>query len=275
MIGRRAGEIFGVEPAAYVGKPSSEVLTTLGLACDPQDAFLKAATAEAAPDGTHVAVEVQVIQPRPRTVLCRGMNISREGRSLGRVVFVRDVTRERVAEAATRHFQARLTDLTPVDPLTGLPNEKRLREELVREHARSSRAWDSYAVLRLNVDGTAAIQAELGFQPIEQLLGDIAGLLRPCLRGYDVLARLRDESFGVLLPGADGLAARTVAERMAEAVASADLGLPSGRRVTVSVGAALWLPPSEETGDDIIRNAEQAVREAHRLGGDRVYIHGA
>ena len=71
---------------------------------------------------------------------------------------MRDVTRERAAERSQRQLQNRLDQLVPVDSLTGLPNARRFREELEREHGRSSRAWDSYGILRVDVDGMQADQ---------------------------------------------------------------------------------------------------------------------
>src|ERR1700692_294789 len=45
MIARRAGEMFGVEPMAYVGRPRAEVLEAFARACEEPEAFLAAAAA--------------------------------------------------------------------------------------------------------------------------------------------------------------------------------------------------------------------------------------
>jgi diguanylate cyclase (GGDEF)-like protein/PAS domain S-box-containing protein len=275
MIGRRAGELFGVEPAAYVGKGRAEVLMAFAKACEEPESFMAAVGADAPLGVPKVMADVDVRRPRPRTVLCKGVPISRDGKPPGRVVFVRDVTRERAAERSTRQLQARIAELTPFDTITGLLNQRRFREELEREHGRSTRAWDSYAVLRLDVDGMAALNDEYGMPVGDQVLEQIAGRLKTCLREYDVLARLDGDEFGVLLPGADALAARAVGERMAGAISAQSLGTTGdGQRVTLSVGGALWVPPSGETGEDILKRAGKALVEARKLGGGKMHVDG-
>jgi diguanylate cyclase (GGDEF)-like protein len=274
MIGRRAGELFGVEPAAYVGRTRAEVVDAFARACEEPDGFLDVAAARG-PIGAPTSVaEVDVRRPRPRTVLCKGMPLSRDGRPPGRVVFVRDVTRERAAERSVRQLQARIAQLTPFDTITGLLNQRRFREELEREHGRSTRAWDSYAVLRLDVDGMGALNDEFGTPVGDRVLEQIAACLKPCLREYDVVARFDEDEFALLLPGADAIAARAVGDRIAQAMAQQTFPLGPGRRVTLSVGGALWMPPSGETADDIFERAGAAQRQARKKGTGRVQVEG-
>jgi hypothetical protein len=179
MIGRRAGEIFGIEPAACVGKSAAEVLEAFADACDDPDAFWRVAAAPLGASST--STEIDVRRPLARTVLCRAIAMIRpfdgtssvspprapydteeNGADVGRIVFVRDVTLERAAESSTRQLRARLRTLMPFDGLTGLLNQRRLYEELGREHSRSTRAWDSYALLRLDIDAMKAINGEFG-----------------------------------------------------------------------------------------------------------------
>jgi diguanylate cyclase (GGDEF)-like protein len=273
MIGRRAGEMFGVEPAAHVGKLRHEVLDAFAKACEEPDAFMEAAAADGPLGAPTMAADVDVRRPRPRTVLCRGIPISREGKPPGRVVFVRDVTRERAAERSTRQLQARIAELTPFDTVTGLLNQRRFREELDREHGRSTRAWDSYAVLRLDVDGMGALNDELGLTVGDEVLEQLAGRLKKCLREYDVVARLEDDEFVMLLPGADAIAARIVGERVTRAMGDI-FQVGPGRKVTLSIGGALWVPPSGETSEDIVKRAGIALREARKQGGARAHVDG-
>lgn len=275
MIGRRAGEMFGVEPASHVGKLRAEVLVAFAEACEEPDIFMHAVGADAPLGVPQASADVDVRRPRPRTVLCKGVPISRDGRPPGRVVFVRDVTRERAAERSARQLQSRIVELTPFDTITGLLNRRRFHEELEREHGRSTRAWDSYAVLRLDIDGMGNINDEFGVPRGDEVLEQSAGRLKKSLREYDVVARLENDEFAVLLPGADAIAARTVCERIAKAIALHPFGLGPGRKVTLSVGGALWVPPSGETSDDIVKRAGNAVREARRQGLGKAHVEGA
>ena len=273
MIGRRAGELFGVEPATHVGKPRSEVLDAFARSCEEPEAFLQA-VAGGAPLGVPPSMaDVDVAKPRPRTVLCKATPISRDGRPPGRVIFVRDVTRERAAERQARQLQSRIAELSPFDTITGLLNQRRFREELDREHGRSTRAWDSYAVVRLDIDGMGAVNDEFGVPVGDRVLEQVAGRIKMCLREYDVLARLEDDEFAVLLPGADAVAARAVGDRILKSMEGE--ALPgTERKVTLSIGVALWVPPSGETAADIVRRAGAAVREARKRGGAQAFVEG-
>ncbi len=273
MIGRRAGELFGVEPAAHVGKPRGEVLEVFARNCEEPDVFMQACAADAPLGVPSTMADVEVARPRPRIVLCKASPISRDGRPPGRVVFVRDVTRERAAERQTRQLQARIAELTPFDTTTGLLNARRFREELDREHGRSTRAWDSYSIVRLDIDGMTHINDEFGMPVGDQILEQVAGRLKRCLREYDVLARLEEDEFAVMLPGADAVAARTVGDRILKAMQSETLP-GTERRITLSIGGALWVPPSGETAADIVRRAGLAVREARKRGGAQVFVDG-
>lgn len=258
-----------------MGRLRDEVLAAFAEACEEPDALLEVVAANAANGPVGVpspVVEVDVRRPRPRTVLCRGVRVLRAGRPPGWLILFTDVTRERAAERQGKQLQARIVELTAYDALTGLLNLRRFREELEREHGRSTRAWDSYAILRLDVDGMGAINDEFGRPVGDQILERVAGRLKSCLREYDVLARLEGDEFGVLLPGADELAARAVAKRMFHTLSVDELTLDSARRVTVSMGCALWVPPSGESASHILQRAGMAIIEAQSWGVGQLHV---
>lgn len=271
MIGRRAGELFGVEPASLVGMRWQDVLAKLSEACAIPAVFLQAAAADGPLGAPKAAQDVEVTRPRPRVVLCKGAPISRPGKLPGRVLFFRDVTRERNAERSARMLTDRLADVSPYDGLTGVFSARRFLEDLEREHGRSGRAWDSYALLALEVDALDTLGDDLGGIVVDQVLQRTATRLKVCLREYDILARLEGGVFAALLPGADAVAARTVAERMSKAV-SGEAYVGAARHVTVSIGGALWVPPSGEAGHGVLGRARAAVARARKHGVGGVHI---
>ena len=96
----------------------------------------------------------------------------------------------------------------------------------------------------------------------DKVLEQVAELLTSCRREYDVLGRYEADEFILLLPGADAVAAQTVAERMVRLVATHDYRLADSRSVSVSAGAAIWVPPSAERGEDIVRRAGVSLMQA-------------
>jgi diguanylate cyclase (GGDEF)-like protein len=264
--------MFGIEPAGYVGKSTKDVLVTLSQACEEPEAFLEALGANTAQPASRAVAEIDIRRPRPRTLEWSTLPMLRDGTLRGRLALVRDVTRERSLERSQKQLQARIQELTPLDTLTGLVNARRFREELEREHGRSSRAWDSYAVVRIDVDGMGAINDELGNPVGDQVLEQVAEKLKACRREYDILARLDADEFVILLPGADKIAANAVGERMLKAVGGHAFGLPDSRRVTVSGGGCVWVPPSAENGEDILRKAGELLLDARGHGVGKLVV---
>jgi diguanylate cyclase (GGDEF)-like protein len=272
MIGRRVADLFGIDPAKLVGKPKEEVLGVLSRACDEPHTFLDTVSVDDLIEPAQILGEIEIVHPRPRRVAWTSFPIVRQGAAWGRLGLVRDVTRERAAERAQRQLQNRLEQLVPVDALTGLPNARRFREELEREHGRSSRAWDSYAIVRVDVDGMQAINDELGTPIGDAVLEGVSERLDACRREYDLVARYDGDEFTVLLPGADKVAAEAVAWRMVRAISHHNFELADARRVTASAGGCVWVPPSGETGEDILRRAGEALEDAKGKGRSGVAV---
>lgn len=260
-VGRRVVEMFGVTEQEILGKTRTEVLTRLCAAADDPEAIIAAVgEGAAAAEGT-VADPISLVRPRPRTVVWTSVSLFADGDGearRGRVDIVRDVTRERRAESDLR----RLRDEATVDLLTGLPNQRRFCQEAEREHRRSQRAWDSYAIARFDVDGMARVNEERGRAIGDQVIARLGHMIRAARREYDIVAYWQDDEFVVLLPGADARATSTVVKRVVEGVAAAPLALPTEVPVTVSAGAAVWSPPSGDTSEDVIRRAGEALAAA-------------
>jgi diguanylate cyclase (GGDEF)-like protein len=87
------------------------------------------------------------------------------------------------------------------------------------------------------------------------------------------VARYGGEEFMVLLPDADGEAARRVAEELRQAVES--LAIPhtassTAPVVTVSFGVATVVPTDGERAEALLRRADTALYEAKAHGRNRV-----
>ncbi|HEX7333442.1 MAG TPA: sensor domain-containing diguanylate cyclase [Pyrinomonadaceae bacterium] len=116
----------------------------------------------------------------------------------------------------TNKVEERLTH----DTLTGLPNRARFEEQLKRRVARQSNTVRGYAVLLLDVDCFKLVNDSFGNEATDQLLIQIAQRVRTCLRQEDVLARVREDEFAVLLDDVSGEEeASAVATRIQQALA--------------------------------------------------------
>ncbi len=263
--GRRAAEVFGLDAAAMVGLSRADLLQRAAAAAEAPDVLAPLGVGALVGERT-VVDPIALLRPSPRTVVWTSVPAGDHGR----LDLIRDVTRERRAEAAVDELTRRLELESTLDDLTGLTNRKRFEEECLREHRRAQREWISYAVACVDVDGMAGINARLGHEVGDELLKRIGEDLRSSRREYDVVARWKDDELVVLLPRADARAIGRVLRRTLEAVDAGVRELVPG--ASVCVGAAIWSPPSAEGPADIVRRASAALAAARARGTGKVEV---
>jgi diguanylate cyclase (GGDEF)-like protein len=266
--GRRAADLFGLDAASLPGLPRAEILARAAAAARDPEAFAPLAAAAVPADRT-VVDPIELDRPHPRTVVWTSLPLD----GGGRLDVIRDVTRERRAEAAADALTRRLELEGTLDDLTGLTNRRRFEEECAREHRRAQREWVSYGVARLDVDGMGAINAALGDAAGDDLLRRVGEELRAGRREYDVVARWKDDEFVLLLPRVDAAALVRILRRVLDAVRAK--GAEASPGFSVSVGAAVYTPPSAEGPAEILERARAALAAAKAKGRGKVEVdHG-
>lgn len=158
---------------------------------------------------------------------------------------------------------ARLEANARTDDLTGLLNRRAWEEELPREMARSRRQSDPLCVAMLDLDFFKNYNDERGHQAGDRLLKQAAAAWAAELRASDTLARYGGEEFTVALPGCTLSNAKTIVERLREA-------MPADQ--TVSAGVACW--NGRESAEELVGRADAALYEAKRTGRDRLVTAG-
>jgi diguanylate cyclase (GGDEF)-like protein len=109
------------------------------------------------------------------------------------------------------------------DILTGLLNRRGLEEELGREEARARRHGTPTAIAMFDIDGLKEVNARHGFAGGDTMLRAVGSALRAGARDSDVVARLGDDQFAAVLPGADLTGARVFMDRVRSAARFAQL----------------------------------------------------
>lgn len=130
------------------------------------------------------------------------------------------------------------------------------------------------SIVLASIDELAAVNARHGHPTGDEVIRSIAVTLRNALREQDVPGRFGGGDFAALLSGSDERHALAIAEHIRKAVGSSFLERTGELRCTVSVGVAPL-----DTGDRGYREwlaaAEQALKAAKALGGNRVEERGA
>jgi diguanylate cyclase (GGDEF)-like protein/PAS domain S-box-containing protein len=160
------------------------------------------------------------------------------------------------------HEQAR------TDALTGLMNRSELYRQfeatLARhrhESASSGRVGD-LGVLYCDLDHFKMVNDRFGHTAGDQLLVDVAEILRSHTRDVDLIARVGGDEFVLVCPALEAPDTLTaIVERLRRAVAAL---APEGVPLQLSVGAAMV--SGDMSPDDLIRLADEAMYRVKRLG---------
>jgi diguanylate cyclase (GGDEF)-like protein len=143
------------------------------------------------------------------------------------------------------------------DEVTGLLNARGF-EQLARHHLQlSDRSKEPVVLVFFRLDDMETSTEEEG----RQLLIDTAQVLAEAARDSDVLARVGDDAFCVLLTGGAEGAETLVLSRFVEAVAVRNARLEHLEPLKISVGAARYDPEHPSTLDELIAEADRRMRE--------------
>lgn len=177
------------------------------------------------------------------------------------------VRRDITAQVRQRQLQrAQLRHASLHDPLTGLPNRTLLLDRLGQARARLEERRDGrYAVVFIDLDRFRVVNDSLGPGQADQLLLKVSERLRGVLRASDTLARLNGDEFVALLENWAPEAPWAVAERLRQAFeAPFELTTTS---LTAPASLGLALGDQHKRPEDVLRDAERAMRRAKLAGG--------
>jgi len=165
-----------------------------------------------------------------------------------------DITERRAAEAQVSY-------MTHYDAVTDLPNRALFRDRLDAALSRLRRD-ERLAVLHIDVDHFKSLNDTFGRSDGDQLLRQMAGRLRDCLRDTDVIARLGGDEFAVLQIGTKSSPdPATLARRVRDAMTtSCEL---NGQSIPLDVTIGISVAPND--GDDpeqLLKKAEMANQGA-------------
>lgn len=166
-------------------------------------------------------------------------------------------------------YQQKLSHLALEDPLTQLLNRRGLENALHITLAQASRQASPTAAVMVDIDHFKEINQNFGHEAGDQVIRQVAKVLKRMSRSGDVVARIGGEEFLLVLPetGLDG--ARILAERIRADISATPLVVNQQRiPVTVSLGVAGTIGEIEL--DRLSQEADRAMVVAKRGGRNRV-----
>jgi diguanylate cyclase (GGDEF)-like protein/PAS domain S-box-containing protein len=186
----------------------------------------------------------------------------------GCVVIFHDVTEMR-GIAREMSYQA------SHDPLTGLVNRAEFARRLDQALDSPRGEHASHVVCYLDLDRFKAVNDSCGHMVGDNLLREIAALLKEQVRDSDTVARLGGDEFAMLLVGCPLDKARQIAEDVCQAVS--DYNFTWQDRVFdlgVSIGL-VEIDPESGTAETALSAADSACYVAKQQGRGRVHVYSA
>ncbi len=169
-----------------------------------------------------------------------------------------------------REAEARIAYLARHDTLTGLHRRNALEEALVSEHIEAERSGHPFSIALIDLDHFKVINDSYGHGVGDEVLVQVAQMLRQSLRETDWVGRWGGEEFLCVFPDTDSEVAEERMQRLCRRIASASFSEENrSLRLTVSIGIASF-PDDGRSIADLLACSDAALYRAKREGGDRV-----
>jgi diguanylate cyclase (GGDEF)-like protein len=166
-------------------------------------------------------------------------------------------------------LEAQLRELASTDPLTELPNRRALNELIEYNISLARRTHRNFAVMYLDLDGFKALNDRWGHATGDNILREVAKILKETSRESDTVARVGGDEFVVLIPelSVAGEVAM-LASRLLDAMSPVHMAMAQDKVIGASIGIAIF-PDDGATADALLRSADKALYRAKQAGKHR------
>jgi diguanylate cyclase (GGDEF)-like protein len=167
-----------------------------------------------------------------------------------------------------------LEDQTILDPGSGLYNARYLEHRLQDEFKRAERYSEPLSCVAINLDQDQNLIRRHGREAFDKVVRELAELMRAGLREFDVLVRMNEHRFLLLLPRTHFTGSMSVATRIWKKIQAHRFEGPAGAfDVEVSMGVSFF--PNKDVGsaERLLAQADEAVQKAQEAGGRQICLY--
>ncbi|HEU0292865.1 MAG TPA: GGDEF domain-containing protein [Anaerolineales bacterium] len=155
------------------------------------------------------------------------------------------------------------------DELTQVYNRRHSVEYADRELKRVRRFGGTFTIASLDLDNFKFVNDTHGHLIADQILVSLCRICCSCVREADVFARYGDDEFVLLLPETGRQQAQILLQRILETLSITTFPL-RGAEICIAVSVrAATLEPQMADVDALLSQADQALYQAKRNGGDQ------
>jgi diguanylate cyclase (GGDEF)-like protein len=176
--------------------------------------------------------------------------------------------------AEVGHLHRDLARHSTRDGLTALGNRRYLLLRLDEEFSRARRYRTPLAFALIDIDRLKEVNDRHGQAAGDAVIRRVGELIRGQVRREDVMGRMGEDVFGVVLPGNRYRGAAILANKIRTEAEESGMG-HAGATIGIRLSCGISTYPDNRTirtSDDLVATAETALREAKSRGGNRVFI---
>ncbi len=164
-----------------------------------------------------------------------------------------------------------LHQLSITDGLTGAYNHSYFQRAFEKEFERARRYGRDLSLLVCDIDNFKGFNDTYGHGTGDEVLTNVARIVRSITRDSDIVARYGGEEFAVLIPETPLETAYQVADKIRRAIAESPLVLEDSRLdITISIGAACFSGTNFGSRTTFFNSADSALYKAKHEGKNRV-----
>ena len=199
-----------------------------------------------------------------------------EGEPYGVVVFGFDRTDidSEIMELLVGHFTLSLRDIATqedtarfndIDPVTWVNNRRYLNEAIENELTRCGRYAKALSLVVLDLDGFGTFNTQYGNSMGDRLLRSAAVSLAEAVSPPEIVARLQDDEFAVLLPETNRAAAVSVTTRLLASLSQVSVFGEDGSTQPLKASVAIvCFPEDGTTAKELLERALDDIAEAKK-----------
>jgi diguanylate cyclase (GGDEF)-like protein len=170
------------------------------------------------------------------------------------------------------HAHDQISELATTDGITGLKNHRTFQQAFDTMLSRASRGGAPLSVVMCDIDHFKSLNDSCGHPFGDDVLRDVACVLRNAVRQVDLAARYGGEEFALLLEDSSESGARLTADRIRREVEALEFTHPrNGSPVTVTISLGIAVFSSESVAKaELIQRADDAMYYAKENGRNQV-----
>lgn len=159
-----------------------------------------------------------------------------------------------------------LNAIATTDKLTGIANRNKLDHVLEEEYQRTLRFGHPFSILIMDIDHFKKVNDTHGHQTGDQVLVEMANLLKEYIRDTDTVGRWGGEEFMVICPETDEKGIAILAHTLKEHIEKYAFSIVHHQ--TASFGLSTYM--SKDTISLLIEKADKALYKAKKNGRNQI-----